>query len=345
MSYLREMEKQQIYVSEKLADSLRRDAELFEFFHKDGQKLNFNRFLTSLLVGYADRYMQEREELQSRLEKSLAGYYPAGKNNSDLVKELMAQFGQPEQSKQSGKSTVRLSLKPTSSSIQILSELRQRVGVDSSFSNSLRDLFASYAAKPFYERERILFRETVEFLEASCRKHNAVSFRLYTNPNCVHHLVPYELTYGPEEMFNYLIGQEYNPHSEKMEARSYRLCRIIHPSRHIPSEPLDDNIIAQLELMKKHGPQYVITEESNVCVRLSKKGLQTFRMIYLGRPREYRLVQQPDGSALCYFIGPVSQIILYFRRFVADEAEILYPARLRASLRRFHEKGVHVYSE
>lgn len=344
MSYSKEMEKQQIYVSEKLAASLKRDAVLFEFLHKDQLRLNFNRFLTKLLVGYADGYLQEVETLQTRLETIFDGFLPGEGASSELIRQLMSEFGRPNAFRSEGKNIVRLSLKPTAASVQVLSDFRERIGNDVSFSNGLRDLFASYAAKPFHERERILFRDNVEFLEAACQKHSSISFRLYTNPDCIHHVVPYELTHGPEEMFNYLIGQEYNPNSKKMEARSYRLCRIITPSRHVPSEPLEEKIVEQLELMKKHGPQYVITQENEVCVRLSEKGLQAFRMIYLGRPKEYRIVPQQDGSALCYLNGPSSQIVLYFRRFAADEAEILYPSRLRNSLRRFHEKGVRVYS-
>ena len=122
MSYADEMDKQQIYVSEKLAVCLRRDAELFEFFHKDGQRLNFNRFLTSLLVGYADSYTQEQEEMRASLQGILEKYHPGAKSNPEVAGKLIAELSHPE-AKQSEKSTVRLSLKPTAASVQILSDM------------------------------------------------------------------------------------------------------------------------------------------------------------------------------------------------------------------------------
>ena len=170
-----------------------------------------------------------------------------------------------------------------------------------------------------------------------------ITFTTIYNLKAMHHVIPYELTHGSEEKFNYLLGQEYSRTLKRNMAVSYRLCRIKRPSYDLSSGTLEAPVRDNLEKSKKNSPQYAINEDAETCVRLSEKGQQSFKSIYFGRPVPKRSEKQKDGSSLHYFKSSLDQLYRYFVRFNAGEAEVLYPEQLRERLRRFYVNALKVY--
>ena len=341
---LNNTEKIKFYIPERTDRVIRSDAEQFEIFKANGEDINLNRFLTLLIVGYYNGYKQETNETAEAIKEIISHHIKGNRQKEELTAQLMDQVIQPEVLKRKGKQSVPVSLKPTYDTDQIITEINQSlIGSSDYISQYLRRMLMSYCEKPIYERERIIFKEKVEFLESACKSKREISFTTVFNPGLIHHVIPYELTHGPEERFNYLLGQEYNEKLKRTKAVSYRLCRIQTPSFCLSSGSIDDEVARHLEQTKKYGPAYAINEDTETCVRLSERGQQNFRVIYFGRPIVNRKEKMEDGSALYYFRSSTEQLFRYFLRFTAGEAEVLYPDQLRNNLKVFHENALRMY--
>ncbi len=325
---------------------IRSDAEQFEVFKANGEDINLNRFLTLLIVGYYNGYKQETNETAETIKEIISHHIKENRQKEELTEQLMDQVIQPEVLRRKGKQSVSISLKPTYDTDQIITEINQSlIGSSDYISQYLRRMLMKYCEKPIYERERIVFKEHVEFLENACKSKREISFTTAFNPGQIHHVIPYELTYGPEERFNYLLGQEYNERYKRNKAVSYRLCRIQTPSFSFSSGVIEEEVVKHLKQTKKYSPAYAINEDAETCVRLSERGQQNFRVIYFGRPIVDRKEKLGDGSALYYFHSSIEQIFRYFLRFTAGEAEVLYPDRLRNNLKIFHENALRIYKD
>lgn len=345
MGSISNTEKINIYVPDATGRTLKNDAELFEVFKQSGKEINLNRFLSMLILGYYNSYKQEQNETLSKIRKVLKNNKVGDNHLREISEDLMNYVILQEIPKRKGKSPVKLPLKPTTETDQSITEIISSLGPDDYISQYLCRMLMSYCEKPIYERERIIYHYNLHFLEEACREHSEISFTLPRKPDLIHHVVPYAVVFGNEEMFNYLLCQEYNAYTEKNEARSYRLCRIQRPSYHYPSAVLDDQIIQYLEKMKCLGPQYAINEEVETCVKLTSSGQKLFQRIYIGRPIADRIEDKGDETALYYFYGSLDQLYLYFRRFDAGEAEVLYPITLRSKLKMFHEEAAKLYKD
>lgn len=346
MRKLNNTEKIKFYIPERTNAVIRSDAEQFEVFKSNGEEINLNRFLTLLIVGYYNGYKQEMNDNAESIRKIVSQYVKGNRQREELTAQLMEQVMQPEVLKRKGKQSISISLKPTYDSDQIITEINQSlIGSSDYISQYLRRMLMSYCEKPIYERERLIFRENVDFLETACQSNREISFSTVANPGTIHHVIPYELTHGSEERFNYLLGQEFNKKLKQNQAVSYRLCRIQSPSFCLSSGILEDTVMTHLEQTKKYGPSYAINDDSETCVYLSERGQQSFRAIYFGRPIVDRKEKKEDGSALYYFHSSTDQLYRYFVRFNAGEAEVLFPEQLRNNLKAFHENSMRVYKK
>ena len=346
MRSLNNTEKIKFYVPESTDRIIRSDAEQFEIYKPNGEQVNLNRFLSLLIVGYYAEYKQEINEATETIRELIGTHLHINKQREELTRKLVEHVIFPETHKRKGIRSIPMSLKPTYDTDRIITEISQSiVGTDDYISQYLRRMLMSYCSKPVYERERIIFRDNVEFLEEACGTQREISFTTTINPQIVRHVIPYKLVYGTEERFNYLLGQEYNAHLKKNVAISFRLCRINRPAFSLSSGVLEDSVRKYLDLTGKNGPQYAMNEEIETCVRLSEKGEQSFRMIYFGRPIVSRKEKEKDGSMLYYFYSSTDQLFRYFLRFNPGEAEILYPEKLRIKLRKFYESALSLYKK
>ena len=342
-----------IYVPERIGRALENDAEQFEIFKKNRTDLNMNEFLSRVVLGYYQVYKQEWNYTAVRIKEVLREAVPADPKREELTKQLMNQVILPEVPKRKGKNPRKFSLKPTSRTKDTLEEIDANLTQDDYISQYLCRMLISYCQKPTYERERIIFREHVEFLERAIRLKKEIVFTLTEYPKSsdsdksdyakrTHYAIPYALHYGKEEMYNYLLCQE-NGKAGNI-ASTYRLCRLKSVSGSSGISTLDSQIVERMEEMKRKGPQFVIRDDEETLVRLTKQGRVSFRMIYFNRPRPDSIEEKENGSAIYHFRASRSQLFLYFRRFNPGEAEVLQPQPLRDEMIQFFQESLKAYA-
>ena len=337
-----DLEKINIYVPGHIGLLLDSDASMFEILKRDGQTINRNRFLSMLILGYYNSYVTECQNSYDSIVAELINHGVSRDRSYEIGDTILKKIVLPEVPSRKGKNPTKLSLKPTKETEGLIISIMNDLGSEDYISQYFCRLLMSYCEKPFSEREQIIFRDNYELLREACEHRRPISFSTIWNPSVIHSVIPYKLSVGQEEMFNYLLCAESSTFSGKQEARTYRLNRIskINLSR-IPSQ-IAEEVSNHLERMIRYGPQYMINDDEESCVRLTESGRRNFSRIYYGRPQVDRIEEKADG-AYYYFKGSKDQVFFYFRRFGFDDAEIISPELLRKKMADFHLKAYENY--
>lgn len=337
------LEKINIYVPADVAPILDQDAWLFEIYNPEKTRINRNRFLSLLLIGYYNTYITERHTAIQRIKAELDTLQLSENVVAQISANILNRVVLPEVPKRKGKKPVHLSLKPTSETEGIILSIIKEISQYDYISQYLCKMIMSYIRKPFYEREQIVFNRNYEFLKEACLSHRPISFSTTWNSKVIHEVYPYHMSIGKDEMFNYLLCQEINSQGIP-EAKTYRLSRISHLTYCPSSMILDPAVVKHIERMQLYGAQFPINDDDVTCVRLSEYGILSYNRIYHGRPKPIKTEVSQDGK-LFYFDCSKAQIIQYFRKFEAGAAIILYPEDLRQRFISFHESALHDYLE
>ncbi len=338
------MDKLNIYVPKDIGAKLKKDADMFEVYKKDGRAINMNGFLSRIINGFYDDYVSSAREKYASILSAIKTDKLSEKEKEKIATNIHKNVDFPVPPSRKGKDPPRLSLKPTKETEAIIVQIMQSLGGEDSISQYFCRMLMSYCEMPFSKREQILFKENYEKFQNACVGQKSISFRTIWNPNYIHDVVPYKVVTGPEEMFNYLLCAEVNPSTGEQEAKAYRLNRIdkIIDGRSMSS--IDDKVKHYLEMMIQYGPQYAINEDIESCVRLNPDGVSSFNKIYFGRPQSDHVENKGD-QAYYYFRCSVDQLFLYFKRFEGDVAEVIYPESLRERIIRFHKETLESYKE
>ena len=336
------MEKINIYVPKRTGIMLENDAEMFEVYKKDGRTINKNRFLTMLIVGYYEDYAIEAKAAYDAIMGEFKNIKISSNEKHDIANSILNSVVLPHVPPRKGKNPNRLSLKPTKDSAAMIEHILQGLTADDSISQYFCRMFMSYCEKPFSKREQIIFKDSYETLKVACNTKQTIMFRTIWNNKVIHEVAPYKVVAGPEEMFNYLLCAEYNEQLGKQVTKAYRLNRIDKISYGRNMYYLDDSVKQHLLQMLHYGPQYMINDDVESCVRLSASGVRNFSRIYYGRPIVDRVEEGKDGSYY-YFKCSMDQVFMYFRRFGYEDAEIISPNPLRERMIAFHEKAYSMY--
>lgn len=342
-SRMSDFEKISIYVPKYVRAVLDSDARFFEILKKDGVTINRNLFLRMLILGYYNTYVSECKAAKRRIRKELDNTALPDSEKEELSWQILSHAFLPDAPKKRGVSSVRISLKPTRDIEKILVRVLNG-GSGSSISQFFRGMLISYASKPLYERERIIFHEKYLYIEEACQKHACVSFYLKRNPQMLHHAVAYAVAYSQEEMANYFLCQEKNSITGELQAETYRFCRVEGFSAEPYSQIIDDSVRENLQYMVLHGPQYARNETTDIVVKLNETGVELYSRIYFGRPDCDRMESRKDGT-YCHFSCSQNQAFLYFRRFSDGSAQVLEPQSLREKMIEFHKNALKPYEE
>ncbi len=289
-------EKVNIYVPENIGSIIKSDAEMFEIYKNDGRTVNKNRFLSMLILGYYDDYSLEKKDAFESILSELSSDNLSVNEREQMASRVLNAVFLPKVPSRKGKNPVKLSLKPTKDTEAIIAQMMQNSVYQNSISQQFCKMIMSYCEKPFTKREQIIFREKYDTLQLACEAKRSIVFKTIWNKKVIHEVCPYKIVSGPEELFSYLLCAEINPTSGKQEARSYRLNRIdkINYGKNIYT--IDNRVKGFLEKMLYYGPQYMINEDIESCVRLTESGVRSFSRIYYGRPIVDRIEEKPDGS-------------------------------------------------
>ncbi len=337
-----DLEKINIYVPDHIGTLLDNDASMFEILKRDRHTINRNRFLSMLILGYYNAYATECQASYDSIVSELIDYGIDSEKSYEIGESLLKKVVLPEVPSRKGKNPTKLSLKPTKDTEGLIIKILNELGSSDFISQYFCRMFMSYCGKPFSDREQVIFRENYELLKDACEHNRPVTFSTIWNPQVIHTVIPYQLAVGQEEMFNYLLCAENNIQTGKQEARSFRLNRISKINYSRASNQIGEDVLAYLERMLRYGPQYMINDDEESCVRLTVSGRRNFSRIYYGRPLVDRIEEKEDG-AYYYFKGSKDQVFFYFRRFGYDDAEIISPEHLRKKMSDFHMKAYENY--
>ncbi|MBQ9840556.1 MAG: WYL domain-containing protein [Erysipelotrichaceae bacterium] len=332
-------EKIKIYITKETMNILLKDMELFEFYKKDGT-LNKNDFINTLIVNYYERYHQSNQQLYDQIKSTLcAKSHCEDYEINDVAYDILQLVEVKANRLESAKYDTLLSLKPTKKSSSVINYIQQCLLQGSTMSNYFRNMFTSYSLLPQDKREQIIFKEVYEQLKEAIALKRKIYFT--TTNNATKHIIsPYALSNSKEELFNYLLA-EYDD-----KAYSFRISRITKVVILNEESKISNDVKRVLDKMMQYGPQFAITQEQEICVELTERGMQMFKRVYLHRPKPVRI----EGNRY-YFECSTNQIFQYFFRYgkhayvvsprgMQDEMERNYHMALRMYQRRKHSKDV-----
>ena len=338
------MEKINIYVPENIGVMLENDAVMFEVYKRDGRTVNRNRFLGMLITGYYGDYITEIRNAYDTIVSSIETAKLSAREKEQIAESILKNYVLPIVPSRKGKNPTRLSLKPTKDTETLIQQIMIDLGEDDYISQYFCKMLMSYCEKPFSKREQIIFKDKYEMLLMACSAKRSLTFKTIWNDKIIHEVIPYKIITGPEEMFNYLLCAETNPFSGEQEAKTYRLNRIDKINYGRSMESISGTVKHHLDMMMKYGPQYMINDDTESCVRLTDSGVRNFSRIYYGRPVLDRVDEKEDGHYY-YFKGSKDQVFFYFRRFGYEDAEIVSPEPLRQRMIEFHSKAYAMYQK
>lgn len=147
-----------INMPESLVRSLLNDAVGFEVFKKDGETVNLNSFISSLIAGYYEKYQEELSERLQKTKTLLASYI----RNPDLLNqasmEIISRDIASEKTARKEANSQSIKFRPTRETDGIITEIEEkRRMTHESLSAHFRHMLASYMQNPIYERERIIY--------------------------------------------------------------------------------------------------------------------------------------------------------------------------------------------
>ena len=323
-------EKYKIYIPEEMRLRLLNDAELFDFYKKDGS-VNLNGFLKELLLQYFDEYRETKERLLDTILSDLSAFSSISREDADAIADkIMNSYMRNTEFKSERNATITLTV--SGRSLDIMHSIENNMLSRVSLSQYLNDFFSSYLSISRKDRERILFQDIFEELNTAIRKNNIIRFTSTSASKVIFTVQPYCIAASKEEQCNYLLCTD---HASGIP-RTFRISRIhalfTSSDKFLP----DESRKAELQEIAGRSPQSA-SKSIEAKVLFTDKGMQKFHLVTKNRPD----VLKKEGNTL-YFHWPRLQLEAYFRRF-GKEAVILEPDECRESMRFFYKKAWEAY--
>lgn len=328
------MEKLKIYVTARIAEIIEKDAEGFEFFKRDGRTLNKNALLTKLIVNYHKKFTQEQGELFGFLKKRISTSTAIDERALDgLCFDICEKLNERNASPSGEKFNVLISLKPTRESEPVIDYIEQYSLMGRTLSEYFRSMFASYVLLPQDKREEIIFKPQYDAVLKAMKEKKKVFITTSKGKNSKIEISPYAIVGSKEELHLYVIGVQ-------KTCTPLRLSRIVGVTQLAADAVFTEQQRLLAEKMIKYGPQFIYrTDEEEVLVELTERGLDKYKKIYVHRPIPVKI----EGN-LYYFQCSYSQIVQYFVRFGGD-AKIIYPQSVRNEICSFHRRALSAYNK
>lgn len=327
------MEKIKIYVSSRIADVLLKDAEGFEFFKKDGRTVNKNALLTRLTVNYHAKFAAEQDELFNFIKSRMPRLGVNGSALDELCFDLCEKLNERSAAPAGEKFDKPVSLKPTKESEPVIEYIERYSLCGRTLSEYFRSMFSSYAALPQDKREQIIFKPQYDAVLEAIKEKKRVFLTLGSEYGRKMEVAPYALATSKEEMHCYVL-------TAQKACAPLRLSRIVSVTKLAADASFTPQQIEIFEKMQKYGPQFIYKNgESEVLVELTARGIDKFKRLYVHRPVPDRVENNKY-----YFNCSHSQIVQYFVRF-GEDAEIVYPGRVRDEIYDYHRRALDRYCE
>ncbi len=325
-------EKYKIYLSEDLKSRLIFDAELFEFYKKDGS-VNLNAFLKALLTNYFEQYRHGKEKLLRSIRQEIADTVTISDKDAAALAAKIVRTYLKEELTPSGKSA-SITLTVSGESLDMITVIENNLLKETSLSQYLKDMFATYLSIPRSSRESIIFKDTFERVSKAISGKRLVSFNTTTADNYTFLVEPYMIAPSKEEQCNYLICNDV----QAGHPSTFRISRMT--SVFITSDrfEIDSALYEELREKSLRSPQSV-SKTVRAVVKFTPFGVRKFHMVTKNRPD----VIKKEGD-LYYFDWSELQLEEYFKRFGRD-AVVLEPDSLRNRLIKHYTMALRAYKQ
>ncbi len=319
MSIKKENKKYYIYIQPEYVSKLEHDARYFEILKKDknnkvSNQINMNKFLNMLVKGYYEQFNKVIDVNRSDKDKNT-------KENSRQI-----------------------FIRPSNDNRFLFEQIEYSLSHPNSISGYFSTMLKSYCELAMYKREQIIFSDNYEKLKnvSNLETKSRIKF-VIKDSNITHEVIPYKLVISKEEMYNYLLCAEIA--NGKQVETTFRLTHIAAVNSTPGDSVIDTDVERHLKKMEKYGPQYLIEEDIESCIRLTDQGLDAYSKIYFGRPDRISDKDEiKEDGTYYYFECSINQLYLYFRRF-GCEAKIIYPEKLKNMIKEFHSKASSIYEK
>ena len=324
------MDKIKIYLPEKIAEIIEKDTEAFEFFKRDSMSLNKNALLTALVLNYGEAYARERQKFAHIARSALKNANVSDKE-IDALCERIAEAAYSRGG--GGKFGATVALKPTKQSEGAIEYIENYLLAGRSLSEYFRAMISSYASLPQDRREAIIFKPQYEAVLRAVESKKRVFITTVRSGEKGFELSPYAIASSKEELHLYVIGM-------RGATTTVRLSRISGVKLLDAEARFTEKQVKTAEKMIKYGPQFFYgANEEEACVKLTGRGMEKFKKIYVHRP----IPDRREGNLMWFKCSHI-QLEQYFRRFGAD-AEVLYPESVRNEMHTFHSSAAKVYEK
>ncbi len=233
--------------------------------------------------------------------------------------------------------------------------LKRTHKVSSAMALYIKAILEEYAELHACEREKIIFKDTLELCEKAIDEKYSIRIRLRNASQKVQfQVVPYCLL--PDESRNhyYLIGKSRplnetpNQPASDFVFSSTRLDRFVVEYIYTDHAKLTAKELKSIKSrIINSGVAYVLTEECEVVVRFTEFGLIKYQRIEHQRPAPQI---QPstetmfDEDGLVHFICTERQALNYFTR-LCEDVEIIEPESLRLKMQEQYAKANQIYNK
>lgn len=322
-------EKIKISLPKSIRELLNKDCEDFKILKKNGTP-NMNAFINLLIVNFFEEFSASTESLHDGVREALFSVPEAYKQRAfDGIIKLLS--GRTDYLGENGRS-VTLAFKPTKSSRREVSHIENLLLSSESQSSFYRRMLVSYSRKTKDERERIIHKENYELLRHAEKRGMKVCITL-SNGEVMNGLSVYSVAPSKDELFNYVLAYS-SKGNHTVRLASVDIVAVLSDRAHIPEKNrklFDRQVVC--------GAQYPMysTDDEPIRVRLTEKGKNLFKKIYLYRPTPVSI----DGDVYTFDCS-ASQVLYYFERF-GENALIISPKRIGIFMRNYYHYALKKY--
>lgn len=323
-------DKIKVSIQREVLESLKKDCEDFKFA-KPGGGVNFNAFINTLISNFYESFSASEEQLYGDIRAALADV-PACYADA-AFQNIIKAVAKRNDADSGTKNSVTFSFKPTKLSQKAILYINTVILHQESVSSFYRRMFTAYSKKTKTEREKILFSENIALLRRAIEKGAAACVAL-KNGTVIKCASIYSVSPAKDELFNYVLLYD-GKHNVTLRLAGIQSVNLTSERAFIPKE--NAALFARQVACGAQYPMYN-TDNELIKVRLTEKGKELFKKIYLYRPTPVSIkgdVYSFDCSA--------NQLIYYFERF-GERALIISPKRLGIFMRNFHYFALKKYN-
>lgn len=284
--------------------------------------------------------------LKGKLEKSLSTVCADDIEKTRIINRLLQQkekkLLQQTESYSKGKG---FKFDLTVSNLSHLSEENSECGEDKYYKTRgkyIKSVIEEYASLPYVKREIIYFTPYINAIYAAIEKE--YQLHIVTDTNKDYSVYPYKILCDPLSTTNYLVG--YSKHYEISDDEKHPCAFKISAIKNIIDNKSKSAFLkkAEKDALDKYinirGVQFMLTEEMDIYVRLTEKGIYKYsRLVHLRPP-----VIEKQGNNMFIFRCTEAQAEFYFFKF-GEDAEIISPSSLRDKFRTKYENAAETYRD